>query len=195
MVWGKAGSTTVNSGDDCDITSMTASTTSQIITSVITSGNTYGRLLFNDDSGTGSGVYNRRGNSNGGTTFTGRMTEIENTHDTATDKFTVSYVCDVSGEDKLQILSYVDNGTDGANSPNRMEFVFKYSPTSASTITRVDLFNTTSGDFTTGTNLTVLGSDITTVAVVDAKVQNGAIFEETDTNKHYLLDDGTWTEI
>ena len=193
MVWGKAGSTTVSSGDDCDITSMTASTFNQIITNVITSGNTFGRLRYNDDSGN---LYHRRGSSNGGSDFTGQATEIENTHDTVTDKLTVSYLYDISGEEKLQILFYMDNATNGAgNAPNRMEFVFKYVPASATTITRVDLFNTASGDFTTGTNLTVLGSDMTPAAAVDAKVQNGAIFEETDTNKHYLLDDGTWTEL
>ena len=157
MVWSKLGSTTVSSGDDCDITSMTASTNSQIITSVITSGSTYGRLLFNDESGS---VYHRRGSSNGGADFTGQATEIENTHDTATDKFTVSYLCDISGEEKLLILFYMDYGASGAGTaPNRMEFVFKYVPASATTITRVDLFNTAAGSFSTGTNLTVLGTD------------------------------------
>ena len=43
-----------------------------------------------------------------------------------------------------------------------------------------------------GTNLAVLGSDITPSGV---KVQDGAIYYETDTNKEFLLYNDVWTEL
>jgi hypothetical protein len=158
MSWVKSGSTTVNSGDDCDIDSMESSQISQVITNVITSGTTFGRIRFNDDSGN---LYNRRGSSNGGGDFTGQATEIENTHNTDTDKFTISYLCDVDSKEKLLILSYMDNGATGAATPpNRMEFTFKYVPSPSARITSAQLYNTEpAGSFTTSTNLTVLGTN------------------------------------
>ena len=158
MAWIKSGSTTVDSGDDCDIDSMGEKNFMQIMTSVITSGDTFGRIRYNADD---DNVYNRRGSSNGGSEFTGQMTEIENTHNTDTDKFTVSYLCDIASQEKLQILSYMDNGATGAGTaPNRMEFTFKYVPDPTARITSVQLYNTEpAGSFTTGTNLTVLGTN------------------------------------
>ena len=42
-----------------------------------------------------------------------------------------------------------------------------------------------------GTNLSALGSD----GVESMTVQDGAVFYETDTNKAYVLYDGSWSEL
>ena len=159
MAWGKAGSTTLASADDdLDITSMTANKFNQILYHTIASGATDGRITYNNNA---NSVYARRGSNNGGTDFTATSTAyIESTHTTTTDKFSVSYLCSISGEEKLQILHYLDYGTAGAGTaPNRLEFVFKFVPSPDADITRVDVNNTQAGSFDTDSNLSALGSD------------------------------------
>ena len=191
MAWGKLGSTTLGSaGDDLDITSMTASKFNQILYHTIPSGATDGRITYNNNS---NSVYARRGSNNGGTDFTATgVAYAESTHTTATDKFSVSYLCSISGEEKLQILSYVDYGTAGAGTaPNRLEFVFKFVPSPDADITRIDMNNTQSGSFDTSSNLTALGSDITPAAAITfpTDVQAGSRAEITDTRKMYHYGD------
>ena len=195
MAWIKAGSTTLASaGDDLDITSMTASKFNQILYHTIASGATDGRITYNNNA---NSVYCRRGSNNGGTDFTGTGTAYaESTHTTTTDKFSVSYLCSISGEEKLQILNYLDYGTAGAGTaPNRLEFVFKFVPSPDADITRIDMNNTQSGSFDTSSNISVLGSDLTPASTVATKVQDGAVFYETDTNKSYVLSSNVWTEL
>ena len=188
MVWGKAGSTTLASaGDDLDITSMTASKFNQILYHTIASGATDGRITYNNNT---NGVYCRRGSNNGGTDFVASGTAYaESTHTTATDKFSVSYLCS-SGAEKLQILHYVDQGSVGVYVPNRLEFVFKFVPSPDADITIIDMNNTQSGSFDTSSNISALGSDLTPSAGKPTDVQEGSRWEETDTRKmyHYTYD-------
>lgn len=41
----------------------------------------------------------------------------------------------------------------------------------------------------------MLGSDVTPATAEVIKVQDGAIFYETDTNKEYILYNSAWTEL
>jgi len=58
-------------------------------------------------------------------------------------------------------------------------------------IDTIQFVNTNNGDIGVGTNTSVLGSDGTE----STKLQDGAIYYETDTNKEYLLYNNTWTEL
>ena len=89
----------------------------------------------------------------------------------------------------------ISNTSSGAGTaPGRYEGAGKWVNTSDQ-ITEVDLLNTDSGGFLTGSNLTVLGSEVTPAAAEAATVQDGAVFYETDTNKSYILYDGSWSEL
>mgnify|MGYP003151945082 CR=1 FL=1 len=144
--------------DDIDITDLTAKKFNQTLINTVTSGDTDGLVTYNNNSNT---VYARRGSNNGGADFTGvNMAYIESTHTTSTDKLVVSYLSSISGEEKLQISSYVDNGTAGAGTaPNRLQFVFKFVPSPDADITRIDVNNTRTGSFDTDSNLTAFGTD------------------------------------
>ena len=41
----------------------------------------------------------------------------------------------------------------------------------------------------------MLGSDVTPASAEAIKIQDGSIFYETDTNKEYVLNNNTWTEL
>jgi len=189
MAWGKIGSTT--------------NTTSSVITeSGISSGNEFIQTIFYKPSGSNS--YGLEFNSDTGSNYERRRSYDGNSDQTGTKtafpedalyfgnygEFMVTYICNISGEETLGIALLTTQNTAGAgNIPTRYEAVGKWVTTDEITSIRTESAQVTDS------NLTVLGSDLTPAAAVDAKVQNGAIFEETDTNKHYLLDDGTWTEI
>jgi hypothetical protein len=96
-------------------------------------------------------------------------------------------------EEKLGISHLITNGTIGAaTAPQRQELVYKYVPSPLTdAITRVDEYNAAAGSFDTDSNITVLGSD----GVESLNVQDGAVYDETDTNKSYVLSSNVWTEL
>jgi len=194
MTWGKLGSTTLGSaGDDLDITSMTANTFNQFLIHRIASGISVVNVTLND---TGSSQYAKRSSINGATDVTSTSDSfVRIDSDSATDMFSILNVIGISTEEKLNITQTVTSGTTGAGTaPDRWEIVFKWINTSDS-ITRIDTNNTSAGSYNTDSNLSALGSEGQTA--VTAKIQDGLIFEETDTNKHYIYDSSTdtWTEL
>ena len=197
MAWGKAGSTTLASaGDDLDVT-FTASKFNQILVSqYATGGNVSAAFTMNNDGGS---LYAQRLSENSGAEFSnGSQTSVYNYMSSAgtRDRLLVQNFVSISGEEKLGISHLVTNGTIGAGTaPQRQELVYKYVPADLTdAITRVDEYNASAGSFDTDSNITVLGSDITP-ATVAPKVQDGAIFYETDTNKSYVLSSSVWTEL
>ena len=52
------------------------------------------------------------------------------------------------------------------------------------------------GDFASGSELIVWGSDSSN-GIANPNLQDGTLFEETDTNKHYIWNSSTstWTEV
>ena len=190
MVWIKAGSTTLSgSGANMDITSMTASKFNQILCHVSgTSASTFCETLFNSDTGYN---YANRASQNGGTDFTrinsGDLNMFESYSNT-TGAFLVSYFVNITAEEKLGISFSVREGTTGANAPARDENVYKWVISAQITSSS---FTPQSGTVNTDSNLSVLGSD----GVESLKVQDGAVFYETDTNKSYVLYNSTWSEL
>ena len=192
MAWSKAGSTTLGSaGDNVSVTG-TASIHNQILFHKIndSSSGVNPNLTFNSDSGSN---YTQRNSTNGGSDSTlVNQAKLEFTNAGVTPtSFVVGYSINISAEEKLSILFDVEEKTAGAgNAPNRIDHVSKWVNTS-SQITTVNMGNDDSGDYAVGSNLTLLGSD----GVESMKVQDGAVYYETDTNKEYVLNDSTWTEL
>ena len=110
------------------------------------------------------------------------------------DQFTVTYLSNVSTEEKLSISHTVsDGGATAVNAPQSMECVGKWVNSN-----QFDIYQQYSGhsgggtrEIASGSNLSVLGSD----GVEELNVQDGAIFYETDNNKSYVLYNGSWTEL
>lgn len=194
MAWGKAGSTTLGSaGDDIDITDLTTNKFNQVlIHGLEDSANiTYKQTINND----GGSLYAFRRSGNGGADGTGTSEASVGINASAFgEAFIVEYIIAISGEEKLGIAFDCIRTTAGAGSaPNRDETVFKYVPaTLTDTIDRIDVNNSSTGNFATSSNISVLGSDITPAAAVPfaENAQVGSRAEITDTRKmyHYTYD-------
>tara|TARA_B110000285_G_scaffold11274_1_gene11213 strand:+ start:37 stop:1305 length:1269 start_codon:yes stop_codon:yes gene_type:complete len=212
MAWGKAGSDTLaTSGDDLDITSMTATKFNQFLTHIPASGNMAPDLTFNNNSNT---VYASRKSTNGGTDVTQTSKAFHEFNTSlgvwSSSEFYVNNTISISAEEKLSIIHLATGGTAGAsNAPERVEFVGKFVPSPDADITRIDNNNVGSGSFDTSSNLSALGSDITPAAAIPfaENVQVGSRAEITDTRKIYhsvastptfeddFSTDKSWTEV
>ena len=111
---------------------------------------------FNSDTGSN---YARRGSSNGGSDFTQQNSAVILSPNNTDNDFVNMFIVNNSANEKLIIAHIVDRNTAGAgNAPDRMEIVSKWVNTS-SQITSIDVNNSASGDFDTGSILKVWGSD------------------------------------
>ena len=193
MAWGKNGTplTLGSALDDMDITDLTAKKFNQFLWHKIASSDAVGSMTFNNNA---NSVYARRRSTNGGTdsTLVSQAAILYDIGD-VNDEFVIGYICSISGEEKL-ILAFHNNrqATGAGTAPSRGEYTAKFVPSPDADITRIDFNNTTgSGSYDTSSNLSVLGSD----GVGSLKVQDGAIYYETDTNKSYVLYNSTWSEL
>tara|TARA_R110002096_G_scaffold102543_1_gene226375 strand:+ start:541 stop:1122 length:582 start_codon:yes stop_codon:yes gene_type:complete len=193
MAWGKLGSTTASgTTDELSSGTITGNKIINNIYHVIKTGTANTRRRFNNDTGSN---YASRSHVLGTEGTQINQTSIFTHADTSGNAFGVSYIVNISGEEKLMIGQEISNTSSGAGTaPGRYEGAGKWVNTSDQ-ITEVDLLNTDSGGFLTGSNLTVLGSEVTPAAAEAATVQDGAVFYETDTNKSYILYDGSWSEL
>ena len=190
MAWAKLGTTTLTStGDDLDITSMTANKFLCVMCQPIPSGNARPKITLNNDGGSN---YARRRSEDGGSDTTDVSQTLIPFDRSPTDLvFAISYMANIATEEKLVMTFLITNNTNGAgNIPKRAETIWKWSNTSDS-ITRIDLNNTDTGDFAVDSNITALGSD----GVESMSAQDGAVYYETDTNKSYVLYNDTWSEL
>ena len=201
MAWGKAGSTTLSSsGDSIDSGTITASKTNQYMSHILTS-STFG--VYDRYNGVSSGnLYHGRYETNGTTDQTFQANQIypmlDNSGGTgisAGDYFNVTYQVNIQTEEKLTIgHSIMASGTGAGTAPKRNQYVAKFANTSDQ-ITSVSNTNVSAGDYLTGSNLTVLGSEITPAAAIPGidNVQDNSLFIEKDTAKRYWLSSGTWS--
>ena len=184
MAWGKAGSTTLAStGDTLAVSGMTASKFNQVMSNIILSSNSVaGKYTFNNNTGSN---YAYRNSYNGGTDGTGvnqpNSGTVWQTLDSAGEEsFQIMYSCSISGQEKLSMFFNIDNDAGaGTSVPNRREGVFKYIQTAD--ISSVELNNTGSGDYAVDTNLSVLGSDITSAAAIPYGLDEPATYEDAFT--------------
>jgi hypothetical protein len=192
MVWAKAGIATLSTTASEVEATITANKFNQILNHVITagSGNIGTRYRFNDDSGS---KYAQRYSHDGGSDGTNinQAQVFTEVNDADEDRFQIGYVCSISGEEKLGINHLMETASGVSNAPQRSETVFKYVPSPDATITSVKVMETVAGSFGSNTNVSVLGSD----GATSTKLQDGAVYYETDTNKEYILSNDTWTEL
>jgi len=190
MAWGKAGTTTLSStGDDIDITSMTASKFNTALMHIfVHSGTTGHRKRFGSGSIDTGSNYAERASFNGASDVT-YASQNRNTGDNeiAGDRFQVEYGMNIATQEKLFIYFDVIATASGAGtSPNREEYTSKWVNTSDQYDQRRS-YNALSGSYNTDSNVTAIGSDLTPVvgASFPTDVQVGSRAEITDTRKMY----------
>ena len=205
MVWGKAGTTTLQAtSGTVEVASLSNSkfyTVMEYLLDTDTNNNNYIRF-GNTTVDTGSNYATRYSQDGAGDTLSANSDVIIHGYFGNTmPKFMVNYILNISGEEKLVIAHAVDQKVSGAGTaPSRNETVGKWANTSNPMgiwQSRSSASGAPSGysSYAIGSNVSVLGSDIAATAAVATKVQDGAIFYETDTNKSYVLSSDTWTEL
>jgi len=159
--WKELARTTLGSaGDDIDVTGLADKRYLMVLIDEQSSGETYGRMRFNADTGNN---YATRYSSNGGSdsTLTSFGSCVNYPPPVSNQvAFSVNYITNKSDKEKLVITpDSVGSNTSGAgNAPQRRECVSKWTNTS-SVISQVNIENGTSGDFTSGSECVVLGWD------------------------------------
>ncbi len=159
--WVELGRTTLGgAADTITVSSLSNKRYYMILNSTIATGGVLNHLgRFNNDSGTN---YARRGSSNGGADGTATSATnmiFGNGGAGVVNNFGVQYVSNLSSNEKLVYGGYCEQSTAGAsNAPNRGEEIAKWANTS-SAINRVDLINSDTGDYNTGSEVVVLGWD------------------------------------
>ena len=194
MVWGKNGTpeTLTGTDDNIEVTSMDNNKFNVILSHTLPSGNIASYMSFNSSTA-GEYAYRQWENNGGDSTATGQTVVVYDTGGSANDKFEITYICDISGHNKLCIGFGIARGGSGAGT-NVLRGDYIWKRANNSTITTVE--NDTSaqtGTFAIGSNISALGSDLT--ATSELTVQDGSIFYETDTNKSYVLSSNVWTEL
>ena len=198
MAWNKAGSTSLGSANaNITLTSLSNNKFSNVMINTLGASTNSNVMLQLGNGSTNTGTnYAYRQCANGGSEEAGSGQQSQSsiiigggsgTH----PKFVVGYICNISGEEKLCIFNSINRrATGAANAPERTENVGKWSIINNPVIDTITV-NSSSGTFNSDSNLSVLGSD----GVASMKVQDGAIFYETDTNKSYVLNNNTWSEV
>lgn len=157
--WEELGRTTLGSaGDTITVDSLSARKYLKISNYLIATGGTINQnLRFNNDSG--SNYAQRKSDNGGADSSAGSLTSITLQDSTAaTNSFYAGEIINVSAQEKLLIGFNSRNSTGAANPPARTESWGKWANTAAQ-ITRIDIFNTGTGDFAIGSEVVVLGHD------------------------------------
>ena len=157
--WNKLGTNTLTSpADNISNTITEKKFLEYMLMKINTGGAVNPTLTFNSDS---AANYAYRYASNGAADVPlVNQSKIEMTKSGATPtSLVISYSINISTEEKLVIINDVESSATGAGTaPNRMEVVGKWVNTSAQ-ITTVNFGNDAAGDYDTGANATVFGTD------------------------------------
>ena len=162
MAWAKNGtpSTLTGAADVITISDLTAKKFNVFLGHIIgATGNLDVGIRLDNIS---TNTYAQRYSSNGaadGTTLNVNYIVPERPQTGTLDGFGIEYMINIATEEKLMLSFSVDQGAVGAGtSPSRMECVGKYAQTSTQ-ITRIDKHQFGVGDFTTGSNISAIGTD------------------------------------
>ena len=199
MAWGKNGtpSTLGGTADIVEVTDLSGSKFNQFMYHGIFSGTGTVQHNIRFD-GLSTSIYAARFTEDGLSDVTqvnqGGLNASPTAPAVSEDTFMIGHVCAISGEEKL-FMGWISFSTaSGASVTSRAELTGK--STNTTTLDQLSIVNVTAGsDMASTTNLSVLGSDITPVAGTSATISDGAVFYETDTNKSYVLNGSTWTEL
>tara|TARA_B110000438_G_scaffold237952_1_gene235519 strand:+ start:242 stop:820 length:579 start_codon:yes stop_codon:yes gene_type:complete len=192
MAWGKASNTTASGSTKITSSDTSDSETLQILShaNVASEMDNMGWTLNSD---TGTNQYGYRASVNGGTdsATTNSYMRFGGGASAGHDLFIVSYVVNLPTREKLFINDVNRNKNTGSPAPEAFEMVGKWINTSTAS-TSVQLRHEGSSNWSTSTDLTVIGSDLTPSGI---KVIEGTIYYDTDLNKEYVLHNGAWTEL
>mgnify|MGYP003982796269 CR=1 FL=1 len=157
--WKELGRTTLgSSGDSISVSSLPDKRYYMLLGNHFKTGAIAHALQMNGDTGTS---YSNRCSINGGSDFTNiSRTRLENWGAGNTNPdLSVSYISNLSSKEKLVVEHLIDQNTSGAgNAPARRENVGKWANTT-NAINELDSINYSTGDFTSGSELVVLGWD------------------------------------
>ena len=144
-------------GDTIDSGTFTAKKNMKVIIHTIASGTILPTLTFNNDSG--SNYANRYNSDESSETTQTSQTSIQiDPISGSFNQFHTMYITNVETKEKLLINEMIGANTAGAgNAPRRSENVAKWANTS-SQITSIQVVNAGSGDFDTGSYITVFGA-------------------------------------
>jgi len=162
MAWSKNGTpdTLTSNSDTLTISDLTATKFNSILTHELASGNIDNvQWTFNNNT---NSVYAYRTSKNGSAEVasTSQSYILYNIGDGAWDRLYVGYIISISSEEKLVIAHGVAQNSAGAgNAPDRIEGVGKFVPSPDADITRIDDTQAGTGDFTSDSNLSALGTD------------------------------------
>jgi hypothetical protein len=189
--WKEVGRTTLgSSGDTISVTSIPDKMYYMMLGNYLPSGNFRTTYRINNDS---AGNYALRKSEDGGAeNVTTSITDMTvGNEDTNTAYFDVSYLQNISAQEKLMLNHNMRTGGSGVGSaPKRVEAVAKWANTS-SVINRIDAVNDQGGDFATGSECVVLGYDPTdTHTTADNFWQELA---SVDWSSGSSIDSGTFT--
>ena len=156
--WVELGRTTLSSaGDSINVASLSTANYPylMVLTHGIESGVIIPSYQFNGDTGNNYAIrHNINGGSDGTATSQGKI-QWQNAG-TADTNFGVGNIINKSAQETLVIQSTVKSDTGASNAPNREELAGKWANTNS--ITSVNVMNTQSGDFASGSECVVLGS-------------------------------------
>ena len=160
MAWAKNGTPHTLSADGTalEITDLGGKIFTQAMIHKIDVGSAALKEEWNND--TGSLYAWRRSDSGGSDICFTSQADIDVYQTGAREDFAIKYFSWVSGEEKLSLSFWMNNGaaTGAANAPQRCEGVAKYVP-SPLTDTFDSLNFADTGDYGTGSNLSALGTD------------------------------------
>ena len=207
MVWRMLGRTKLTAAADSITVSFTADTHLKVIASIIGAGSNnvlepQWRLGYNSIDATSGNYTTARSNDGTESTHTSSQT-MTKSNASGQYRNSIKYldIINVANKEKLVSEDDATSQATGNTSSNcrAAESNWKWTNTSnqANMIQLVN--NGSAGDhFLTGSEVVVFGTEVasTASAAVYPLIPNGAIFEESDTGKHYMFDGtDTWNEM
>jgi hypothetical protein len=163
LTWAKNGTpdTLGADGDDIDITDLTAYKFNQFMSHTLSTAARNHRVTYDNNGATDYAWRQSIGGATDNTATSQQYTNWNNGIGGSDDAFTIVYVLNIDGEEKLEIGYHMtQNGTGAASAPYRREFVSKVdTTTNTGQFTRIDMTNSGAGDYLTNSNLSALGTD------------------------------------
>ena len=198
MVWINNGYETLDStSDTLDTTSMTASDFGVFLNHGIPSGGDTQTSYSVNGVDTGS-KYAYRTSKNGAGDISNTTSQNKVVYDAggeAYQKFSITYACDITDQEKLSIGFGMSAKETGAGyAPTRCEVVWKYETTGARVTAVKDDTSSQSGTYAIGSYLSASG-DGGTITTTSLNIQANSVFSESDTGIDYLWNGTAWVQV
>ena len=188
-------STTTNANDTLSTGTFTPKKYLHVETyySYADSGGNDPKMSFNTDTSTSNYNYRRSIDNSATDALTTGDGAISNNAAGGSNRFFERIdIVNILADEKQAIIRVYYAGEGATDDPHWREYTSKWVNTSAQ-INKINIIMG-SGSIDSGSTITVWGSDAGSISTFNAP--NGAIFEESDTGKHYMFDGtDTWNEM